>query len=174
MNRYVLITALILFIMAACNRTEDISVKSIEGTYNGFLTTGGEINLLAVPAKVSATAEVVSMSNGQVEVHCYGDILDTTFLLNYYENGDSIMVCLTGDDFENMYGHMLGQGHMAGGMMGDIANNETQWEHHMNDEHHIGDEHFGGFDMMDHTFGYRFKITEGDSTYYMKFVGKKQ
>ena len=63
-------------------------------------------------------------------------MLDTTMRFSHYYHHGSVKVCLTGDDFENMYGHMLGERHMSGGMM-----------NHMNDEHHQGDEHFGGFDM---------------------------
>ena len=173
--RFSMITALTLIVLAACNRTEEVSVKLIEGTYIGSLTTDGLKSEIAVVAdNISATAVVNKTEYGQVEIHCYGDVLDTVFMLNYYENIDSVMVCLSGDDFEHMYGHMLGQGHMAGGMMGDIGMGETEWMHHMNDEHLVGDDHFGGFDMMKHTFGYRFKMMEGDLTYYLKFQGVKQ
>jgi hypothetical protein len=72
------------------------------------------------------------------------------------------MVCLTGDDFEHMYGHKYGEGHMSGGMMDDMQNEETEWMHHMNDEHIDGDEHFGGFDMMQHSFGYKFEMNNLD------------
>ena len=58
----------------------------------------------------------------EIEVHCFGKEIDTTFMLDYYEHNDSVMVCLTGSDFEFMYGHMLGEGHMGGGMMNDIQN----------------------------------------------------
>jgi hypothetical protein len=40
--------------------------------------------------------------------------MDTTFMLNYYENHDSVMVCMTDSDFEHEYGHMMGAGHMSG------------------------------------------------------------
>ena len=170
-----MIAALTFFVLAACNRTEDTSTKSIEGTYIGSLTTDGSKRVsVVVSGNESATAEVTKTDDGLVKVHCFGDELDTTFLLNYYENYDSVMVCLTGDDFNLMYGHMKGQGHMTGGMMGDIVPGETEWMHHMYDEHQEGDEHFGGFDMISHTFGYSFKMMEGDSTYYLKFQGVKQ
>ena len=54
---------------------------------------------------------------------------------------------------------MLGQGHMNGGMMGDMQNNETEWMHHLNDEHQDGDEHFGGFDLQHHAFDYTFRMS---------------
>ncbi len=175
MKRITMITTLTLLVLAACNKTEDASVRSIQGTYIGsFITDGLKSLQLVNPGNGSATAEITRTGDGQVEVHCYGVELDSTFRLNFYENHDSIMVCLTGNDFDNLYGHMLGQGHMAGGMMGDILKGETEWMHHMKDEHKVGEEHFGGFDMMNHSFGYRFKMREGDVTYYLKFHGVKQ
>ena len=120
------------------------------------------------------SAEINMMGDNQIEVHCFGENIDTTFMLDYYEHSDSVMVCLTGDDFENMYGHMLGSGHMDGGMMNDIQNGETQWMHHMNDEHEDGEEHFGGFDMHEMTFTYSFKMMDESSPYYLRFHGIKQ
>ena len=51
---------------------------------------------------------------------------------------------------------MPGTGHLSDGMMSDNQNGETEWEHHMSDEHNEGDEHFGGFDMLNHSYGYTF------------------
>jgi len=170
-----MITALTLLVMVACNRAEETNVRSIEGTYIGLLSKDGLKNMSGVAdGDKSATSVVSRKVDGLVEVHCYGDKLDTTFMLNYYENNDSVMVCLTGDYSENTYGHMMGQGHLVGGMMGDISNGETEWMQHMNNEHYNSDEYLGGFDMMNHSFGYRFKIMEGGSPYYMKFQGVKK
>ncbi|MDB4584057.1 hypothetical protein N9164_12955 [Draconibacterium sp.] len=160
--------------LAACNKSEEsISDNSIEGTYAGTLTNEGLKSANGEPGSTSATAEVTKTGDDQIEVHCYSDELNTTFMFDYYDNHDSVMVCVTGDTFEDMYGHMLGQGHMDGGMMGDIQNGETEWQHHMEDEHQQGDEHFGGFDTMNHTFGYRFQMTEGGSSYMFSFQGSK-
>lgn len=76
-------------------------------------------------------------------MHCFGETLDTTFMLDYYENNDSVMVCLTGNDFTTMYGHRLGEGH------------------------HSSDEHFGGFDMNERSFTYSFRMVEGSTPYYL-------
>ncbi|MCY1721084.1 hypothetical protein OU798_12070 [Prolixibacteraceae bacterium Z1-6] len=160
--------------LAACNKTEEPIDNSIEGTYVGTLTVNGLKSASeTMQGSTSATADVTKTGDGQIEVHCYNDDIDTTFMLNYFDNHDSIMVCLNGDDFEHMYGHMYGQGHMGGGMMGDITNGETEWQHHMDDEHKDGDEHFGGFDPMNHTFGYRFRMFEGDTSYMLNFQGSK-
>ncbi|MFO7790983.1 MAG: hypothetical protein R6V32_10465, partial [Bacteroidales bacterium] len=93
---------------------------------------------------------------------------------NYYEHHDSAYVCFTGERFEEMYGHMLGKGHMMGGMMGDIGNGETEWMHHMDEEHDEGDEHFGGFDMDHHTFSYTFHMNDGHEPRFMHFEGVKE
>ena len=160
---------------AACDKTEEtFPDNSIEGKYVGTLTNEETKSAAGViTGNASATADVTIINDEEIEVHCYGEELDTTFMLNYYENHDSVMVCLTGNAFEEMYGHMLGQGHMMGGMMGDIHNDETEWMHHLNDEHHSGDEHFGGFDTMSHTFGYWLTIPENGTLYRMRFQGSK-
>ena len=74
--------------------------------------------------------------------------MDTTFVLNHYEHNDSVMVCLNGEAFEEMYGHMMGHGGNmgngnSGGMMGGMNNGSSEWMNHMNNEHEEGDEHFG-------------------------------
>ena len=95
-------------------------------------------------------------------------------MLNYFQDNDSVMVCLTGSDFQHAYGHMMGQGHMGGGMMGDIQNGQTEWQRHMADEHKAGDKHYGGFDMMNSSFGYTFHNYNGGSHMIMNFEGTKK
>jgi hypothetical protein len=160
----------------SCEKSDDPDVITIEGLYEGAFSVSGSLKaaLLNGSKGDQGSAVVSMMDNNQIEVHCFGEEIDTTFMLDYYEHGDSIMVCLTGIDFENMYGHMLGSGHMGGGMMGDIQNGDTQWAHHMNDEHKARDEHFGGFDMHEMTFTYSFKMMDGSSPYYLRFHGVKQ
>lgn len=158
-----------LIVLTACNKTENASVLSIEGIYVGTLKSGNGLKS-ASNSDVDAVAEVIITGDGQIEVHCYGGELDTLFMLNYYGNHDSVIVCLTGGDFEHMYGHMLGQGHMMGGMMGDKQNGKTDWMHHMSDEHIKGDVHYGGFDMNTNNFSYTFKMTD----VYLQFNGHKK
>ena len=163
-RRNLLIMAMLTLITIACEKTDDLAINSVEGTYIGTVTLESDLksNTNIELASYSATAEVTILGNMQIEVHCFGSEFDTTFMLNYFEHHDSVMVCLTGDDFEHMYGHRYGEGHMSGGMMGDMQNGETEWIHHMNDEHVDGDEHFGGFDMMQHSFNYMFKMNNLD------------
>ncbi|WP_340111667.1 hypothetical protein [Maribellus mangrovi] len=157
----------------ACNQNDETLLdNSIEGTYTGTLTSGLKSASSIFPGSTDATAVVTKSGDDLIEVHCFTDEMDTTFMLNYYENNDSVMVCLTGGAFGEMYGHMLGQGHM-GGMMGDIGPNQTEWRHHLSDEHKQGDEHFGGFDRMNHSFGYTFDMVEGNDHYGVHFEGTK-
>jgi hypothetical protein len=154
---------LAMFVIMACEKTEDSNSISVVGSYEGTLSF--ETNLKNIKnasyATVDAIADIKPVSEGLIEMHCYGEGIDTTLMLSYFYHEDSVMVCLTGSDFEHMYGHMLGSGHMAGGMMNDMQNGETEWQHHMSDEHLESDEHFGGFDIMQHTFSYTFKMNDG-------------
>src|SRR5680860_28910 len=159
-----MVAVLTLIVLTACDKTEDASVQSIEGTYVGTLTIEGLKSASGmITNPVNATTEITKISDAEIEVHCYSDELDTTFMLNYYDDHDSVMVCLTGDDFEHMYGHIKGEGHMSGGMMGDITDGETEWQHHMDDEHEDGDEHFGGFDMNTNNFSYTCLLYTSDA-----------
>lgn len=168
--------AVLLMGFTSCEKSDDPVSNEIEGEYIGSFSISS--SLKSTPAgnldKDQGTAVVSMMGENQIEVHCFGEEIDTTFMLDYYEHNDSIMVCLTGDDFDHMYGHMLGEGHMGGGMMGDRQNSETQWMHHMNDEHENGDEHFGGFNMQDGSFTYSFQMMDGSNPYYLKFHGIKE
>ncbi|RUT79604.1 hypothetical protein [Ancylomarina longa] len=165
-----LIIAIASIALFACNNEGNEKINDLDGTYIGTLTSVDLGQTKSFNTTSDAVAEITSMGD-QIEVHCYGGDLDTTYMLNYYQNKDSVMVCITGTDFENMYGHMLGGNHMSGGMMSDKNNNETEWMHHLNDEHQAGDEHFGGFNMSQHTFDYTFHFTDGNSNTQMKFSG---
>lgn len=163
------------FMFGACQKDNQSANKNVEGTYVGNFTTTSTLKSAQVAANIngSATAVVSKLNDEQIEVHCFGDDLDSTFILNMYDNGDSVMICLDGQDFKNEYGHMMGDGSMmgSGNMMG---NNSTEWGKHMNGEHKVGDHHFGGFDMQNSTFGYSFKMMTGSSTNYKKFQGTKK
>lgn len=166
------IAVALLVLLTACKK-EETNKQDIEGIYQGTLSglqtksTGG-----AAETK-TATAEINISGENEIQVHCYAEGLDTTFMMNYYMDNDSAYVCYTGDDFKEMYGHMLGMGHM-GGMMDDMHDGETEWMHHMNEEHEEGDEHFGGFDMASKSFSYTFQMNRNDSSDDLHFQGIKQ
>ena len=169
-----IIMVITVLIMAACEPSSDSLNLSddIAGTYKGSLTSITKI-LSNEQLSDDAFVEIRRMTNDLIEVHMYHEDLDSLFMLNYYDHLDSTMVCLTGNDFEFMYGHMLGQGHTGGNMMGHMQNNETEWMHHLSDEHHEGDEHFGGFNRQMQTFEYRFTMKREQIHYEMFFQGQK-
>ncbi len=163
-------------LLFACEKTGEPGIQSIEGTYHGTLVQEGGLKTISASLYNTgdAFAEVTMMEDDLIEVHCHGDQLDTTFMLNYYDHNDSIIVCNTGVDFENLYGHMLVSGHMGGGMMGDIQQGETEWMHHLNEEHDDEDEHFGGFNMDEGMFTYTFRMMDQTHQYNLTFQGTKE
>ena len=177
LNKGLMIAAAML-LLAACEKeeSEGIQDNSVEGIYTGTLTEEGTKSANGFSESMAeAAAEVTIVGENEIQVNCYTSDFDTTFMLNYYDHQDSAYVCFTGERFEEMYGHMLGRGHMmGGGMMGDIQNGETEWQHHMDEEHDDNDEHFGGFNMDDHTFSYTFRMMGEDSPYNLMFQGSKQ
>ena len=165
-----LLIAVITFSFYACDKSDELEIDKLTGTYIGSLSNTNLKSALAEGhGSDDATADVEHIGDGQIQVHCYSADFDTTIILDYYHNNDSVMVCLAGNDFSKIYGHMKGEGHMSGGMMGDMRGDETEWMHHKDDEHQDGDEHFGGFHPGSETFEYTFIMPEG----YMKFKGQK-
>jgi len=162
--------------ITSCEKSADVASTEIEGEYIGSFSISVSLKSTptAGPEQDHGTAVVSSLGDHQIEVHCFGEEFDSTLILDYYMHNDSVMVCLTGNDFTHMYGHSLGQGHMSGGMMGDKSEGDTDWMHHIDDEHMAGDEHFGGFDLSEGSFTYSFKMLEGPSPYYLKFYGVKK
>ncbi len=166
------IAVALLVLFTACKK-EETNESIFEGIYEGTLT-GSQIKSTEGAAESKpATTEITIIGENEILVHCYSDSFDTTFVLNYYHHNDSTYVCYNGDDFEEMYGHMLGDGHM-GGMMDDMHDGETEWMHHMSEEHDDGDQHFGGFDMANHSFSYTFQMNKSDSSENLHFQGIKQ
>ena len=100
-----------LIFIYSCEKSDDLISDDITGTYIGTLTLNqaGKSSETAKAEAVPATIVINEVGN-QIQVHCLTEDFDTTVILDIYHNGDDIMVCLTGDDFENMYGHMYGKG----------------------------------------------------------------
>jgi len=159
---------LLSIIVVSCNKSDDQVetdlTKKVTGTYTGILTTG------SLKSTSPATADITTYNNYTVQVHCYGDDIDTTFLLELYEDGNMMRVCFTDDDFYNEYNHHKSENHH---MMGDNGN-WTNWNQHMNNEHEWNDKHYGYFDMDDGKFDYTFKIKTPSSEYTQQFVGSRQ
>ena len=153
----ILFVSLVLTLIA-CEKSDDLNLSDITGTYTGTLTTDVSGKSSSLKTANTATA-IVSMFGDKIEVHCVSENFNETIMLEIYNHNDSIKVCLTGSDFETMYGHALGH---HGNMNGNMGNMSTDWMQHMNDEHEQGDEHFGGFNMENNSFGYTFRMHNGE------------
>ncbi len=154
--------------MLSCQKEDDLSTlnftESVAGTYKGTVTDSGSGKVYV------ATADVIKSNSSIVEIHCYSDVLDSTFVMEVFENGDNFMVCSVGDDFAKLYGHSrMNEHHMMGGNA-----NEQNWGHHMDEEHDQDDEHFGGFNMNDHSFYYDFEMEDNHGGFTLEFKGEKQ
>lgn len=154
--------------IASCSNMNDDPVRpnlasQVAGTYNGMLTSG------LSETETPATAEITTVNDYTIQVHCYSADVDTTFSLELYQDEDMMRVCFTDNDFTSQYGHeMSANHHMMGGM-----GNWTSWQQHMNVEHSPDDEHYGYFDMSSGIFNYMFDLpgaSDGDSQY---FTGKR-
>jgi hypothetical protein len=135
-------------VFISCDKNDDISYSDVVGTYEGTLTIDSGKSAESAKTLNSTATAVVRMMGDQIEVHCFGDNFDTTIMLDLYHDGDAINVCFTGDEFEEMYGHMNGNG--------------SEWMQHLNNDHQDGDEHFGGFNMKHHSFNYMFETDNGN------------
>jgi len=153
------------FLFIACNGNDDVDYNDVVGIYKGTLTNNLG-NKSESPTVFSDATVVVEMIGDLIEVNCFNDNFNTTIMLDVFEDGNNVMTCLTGDTFESMYGHMLGQGNMSGNM----NSNGSEWMQHLNNEHEKGDEHFGSFNTTNHSFEYKFILEDGE--YY--FQGTKE
>lgn len=155
--------------MLSCQENEVLPgtidpVGSVAGTYKGTITDNSTGQVY------EAAADVKKSGDSIVEIHCYSDALDSTFVMEVFENGDNMMLCNVGDDFENQYGHPGMKEHHN--MMGGDSEGRN-WMHHMEEEHDQDDEHFGEFDMGDHTFSYDFVMEDNHANATLQFKGIK-
>jgi hypothetical protein len=171
---YVLLV-LSIFIATACEKKYSTAKNDIAGTYSGTITKSGLKSAIGTISDVAqATAVVTKISDTEIDIHCFNEEMDTTFMFNYYAHNDSVMAGLTSDEFESMYGYMPDMEAMSGGMMGSSMDGMTDWEQHMAIDSTAGKELIGGFDMMSHTFGYHFQLMDGQTTYEMEFQGSRR
>lgn len=157
------------FFASSCFRQNDIAKDltiDVVGTYNGTLTTS---NLKALS---NATVDVTKSGDNELEIHCYGDEIDTIIIQRLFEDGNMIQVCSTGNEFLNEYGHEMLNQSQHHDMMNDA--NGLSWAHHKEEEHSANDEHYGGFDIGNHTFSYTFEMKDNDLSYTRQFTGIKE
>jgi hypothetical protein len=147
------------------NQDEPNLTSGLTGTYTGTLTTNG------LKGTSPATVDITAVNNYTIQVHCYGDDIDTTIMLELYEDGNMMRVCFTDDDFYNEYGHNQSENHH---MMGGNDGCCTNWSQHMNNDHQPNDKHYGYFNLDNHQFDYTFNVKTPSATYTQQFVGTIQ
>jgi hypothetical protein len=176
------------------NITDVKPLKSeVVGTYTGTLKNSATND--SRPATITVTAQNDSL----VRMHCFSNDFDSTITMQLYQNYDSIMMCFTGQDFYNEYGHNTNNydfcyskqsGWMNNGWMNDgdcwgnnnnnwgnnnWAGNEqwNAWTNHLNTQHNQNDLHYGGFNLSENSCNYSFNINIDGTSYSEVFQGVK-
>lgn len=121
----ILATIIGLLIITSCSKDENPDLTKIVGTYNGTLTINS--NKVSIPA----IAEISENGNDRISIHCYSDSLDTTFVMDVYQESNMIY-CNHSNESDNK---MMKMNH---------CNNNSS-------------EHFGEFDTNNNSFSYVFK-----------------
>ena len=152
--------------LVSCKKenVEQNLTEGLTGTYTGTLTTTGKAGISP------ATADITAINDYTIQVHCYGEDIDTTIHLELYPDGNMMRVCFTDNDFYNEYGHNKNENHH---MMGDNGG-WTNWNQHMSNDHNRDDKHYGYFNMENHQFDYTFVVNTATSSYTQEFSGARQ
>jgi hypothetical protein len=192
-----LMAAVIGFLFYSCNKEEEAPLpntlaSSVIGKYTGTLKS------TATNQSSPATLNVTLINDSLVSMHCLSYNFDSTFTMQLYQNYDSIMVCHTGQEFYNEYGHnrnnydfctnrqsgwennaWMNDGNCWGNMNQGWGNSNwagtdqwNAWTNHMNTQHNQNDNHFGGFNPNMNSCIYKFSI-ENSSNYLKVFEGVK-
>jgi len=158
MKKLNLFFVLVLFLsFIGCNNSDDIQLKSIEGTYIGSLKSD-DLSKLSSQLSNNEFIGEIKIKGNQLEFHCFGENIDVTMILDYFEHNDNFMVCLTGNDYINLHGHGHGEGMMSGDGMNHMNSGNTDWDRHLNNSHNHNEHHFNnGFDMINETFNCAFQ-----------------
>ncbi|MCF6364816.1 MAG: hypothetical protein L3J35_01295 [Bacteroidales bacterium] len=163
------ITAIIAMSVAivSCDKNNQIKDLTIDivGSYTGTVTSNNKAGVS------DATADITRTDDNQIEIHCYGSEIDTTFIQRLFEDGDMIQMCTVGNDFYNEYGHDMTDQSEHHNMMKDSEG--MSWAHHMDEEHENGDEHYGLYNSNSNVFTYTFKIMSGNTSYTAEFFGER-
>lgn len=168
--------------------------NEVAGTYSGTLKNS------ATNESKPATLSVTRVNDSLVSMHCVAAGFDTTLINLCYQNDNQIMLCYSGQDFFNQYGHNMNNynfcsskqsGWMNNGWMNDSncwgndninwgnkswAGNDqwNAWINHLNTQHNQNDMHYGIFNMSGHNCDYTFIIKTPSANYTQQFVGAIQ
>ncbi len=181
------IIALAIFsiMLASCKKAETNPDKtSLANLTNG--TYSGELKNSQTNQSIPATLNVEVLNDSMISMHCIASNFDTTMNMMLYQNEDSIMMCFTGQNFYNEYGHNLDNRNFCNSKpagwhsdwedehdnwWGDQNNMQNAWNNHMNTQHNQGDQHYGGFSSNNHTCVFSFKVKSDNLAYYKTFIG---
>jgi len=149
----------------SCQDTDEPEINTLTGTYIGTINID-EANKSSLSNSSKDIVAVVKTKGDQLEVHCHGEGIDITLMLDYFEHYENYMTCLTGDDYQNLYKHAHGEGMMPGGGMNNMHQANTAWMQHVNNTHNPNDEHLNGeFNLKNHTFKCTFNWQETRLTF---------
>lgn len=152
-----LFVVFIILSFTGCNKGDDIELSSIEGTYIGSLKSESLINKSSQVPNNEIIGEI-KMKGNQLEFHCFGENIDVIMMLDYFEHSENIMICLTGNDYSNLYGHGHGEGMMSGDGMNHMNSRNTDWTRHLDSSHNQDGHHFiSGFNMNNRTLNCTFQ-----------------
>jgi len=176
-------------IISACNKDETKDVdpvneslaSNVEGTFTGTLKNTN------TNQSRPATLTVTVLNDSVVTMHCIADNFDSSTTVRLYQNYDSIMVCYTGQNFYNQYGHNLNNNDfcnsMPNGWSNDWCNNNNNcwggedhwnaWTNHLNTQHNENDPHFGGFNTESMSCYYSFLVNNINTNHSELFEGTK-
>jgi len=187
-----------LAVFSSCEKSEltptELLVSRVVGSYSGTLKNSN------LKQSREATMTVSIQNDSLIMMHCVANNFDTTLTMQLYQNYDSVMVCYTGQDFFNEYGHNTNNydfctsqqsGWMNDNWMNDSnswGNNNNDWgsnnwagddqwnawTNHMNTQHNENDEHYGGFNPEMNSCNYTFSMNDGNSDYSEMFEGIKK
>lgn len=185
----VLSLVVVTFITVSCKKTNDQDLNKVALTSQVTGTYSGNLRNSQTNTTTPATITVRAINDSLVSLYCQSSIFDTTVTMMLYDNNDSIMMCYTGNDFYNEYGHNLDNHNFCNSQpngwtsgwennhdiwYGNSNNMSNAWNNHMNTQHKAGDQHYGAFNPNSNSCDYAFKIGGANSSYWEYFSGMKK
>ena len=200
-NMVILLALPSILMISSCEKEGDLDeteiieslASEVVGIYSGTLKNS------ATNQSKTASLTVTMENDSIVYLHCIAEGFDSTIVTQLYQNYDSIMICLTGQDFFNEYGHnrnsydfcysrpsgwmnnaWMNDGSCCGNSSQNWGNNNwagsdqwNAWTNHMNTQHNQSDTHFGGFDPAMNSCNYTFAMGNDPNSYFEVFSGIK-
>ena len=198
-NAFLFVIAVSVFMFYSCEKTDavdnttDSLASEIIGIYSGTLENS------STNQSREATLTVTMQNDSLILMHCVAGSFDSTIIMQLYQNHDSVMVCHTGQDFYNEYGHLtnnydfcfsrqmgwtnnnwmnnnccMGNNNTNWGNMQWAGNEQwNAWTNHLNTQHNQNDRHYGGFNLTMKSCHYQYSLINGNTGYFEIFKGVK-